>query len=101
MVDDRLFGKKRGGAYEPIRPETITFVREYGFNNPYLLVISDGRKYTVRPWVKDFDAIVDFLEEHTEFEVKGSLAHSLNTLFFKPWITRCLFGSGKRRNGGK
>ena len=89
MFEGRLFSESWwSGTISPVELESITYVREYGFNNPFLLVISDGERYTMRPWAKDFDAIVDLIEQHTDFEIRNGWVHKINRFFYSPWIGR-------------
>ena len=83
MINGQLCGKRSFSSYEPIAPESISAVREYGFNNPFLLVVSDGKKYQVRPSSKDYDEIFEWLESHTPFKLKGKFVHKLNYVLFR------------------
>ena len=56
-----------GGGYEVIPADSIEVVREYGWNNPFLLVIAGKKQYTVNPvnrFHPDYGDIVRFLDRH-------------------------------------
>jgi len=86
MESGELCGRQPGGGFKPIPPDSIRYVREYAFNNPFLLVVSNGRKYEVRPWSRQYEDIVDFIERYTEFHVKNCLAHKWNCFWCLPFL---------------
>ena len=90
MVGGKLCGSHHwwGGGYSPIGPGEIEAVREYGWNNPFLLVVASGRQYVVHPVRKDFYEIIDFIEKHTDFAVTHRPVHKMNALWFYPWGRR-------------
>lgn len=82
MEGGKLFARKGWKAFEPVNPESITYVREYGWNRPFLLVVIDDEKYKARPWWKDYNRIIDFIEEHTEFRLRNKFVHWWNRFWY-------------------
>jgi hypothetical protein len=87
-----LWGKKGKQAPSRIAPAAIISVREYGFNNPFLQVEAHGQKYRLRAWDRQYDEIVDFVEQHTEFRLRRKLVYRVNRLLFRTSLSALLRG---------
>jgi len=83
IAENVLYGKKNKDCWERIYPKQIKNVKEYGFSNPFLQIITDNKKYNIGIFCKDFDKIIDFIENNTNFRIKQSFTHKFNQIFFK------------------
>jgi hypothetical protein len=95
VKDDRLLFRS-GGDYVEVSPTEIIEVKEFGFNNPFLLITTATGRFHVGAMTGQYDDVVRFLQRHIGSDFCHSLAHRWNVFFFrKQFRLRSLFRQAK------
>lgn len=84
----RLYGKIPFGRYERIEPANIVEAAEYGWNNPMFLLKTPRWTYKARPWSKDYERIISWVEKETDSDISNRPTHAWNSFLFGPWFGR-------------
>lgn len=103
---DRLFGR-RGSDYCEILPTDVVAVEEFGFNNPFALVMtSSGGRYHVGALSRQYDDVVRVLERNLGSSFSRRLVHRMNVFFYRRQfrltsLVMCLFGRRRTTTTGE
>ena len=79
---DRLFGM-HGSQDCEILPSDIIEVREFGFNNPFVLVTTAEGRYHVGAMTNQYDEVVQILERYAGSGFYRRFVHRWNVFFFR------------------
>ena len=88
VQEGELFGKPPCGSRDILRPYDIQKVREYGLNNPMLVVETADWKYRVRPWSRHYSDVCDWLRENLKGEpgMRDKAVRWYNKILFGRWF---------------
>ena len=78
----RLFGK-HGRQDCEILPSQIVEVKEFGFNNPFLMVTTADGRFHVGVMTNQYDEVVDILGQYVGNSFRHRFAHRWNVFFFR------------------
>ncbi len=78
----RLYGTHDSQDCE-ILPGDIIAVKEFGFNNPFLLITTADGKFHVGAMTKQYDEVVHILERYVGSSFCQRFVHRWNVLFFR------------------
>ena len=90
VENNELYGRRWFRDWEKISPEDILDVREY----ISLFEVRESKGlYRIGVFRQQFDDVIEFVEDKTEFRVKNSFVHLYNQLLYRTPI----FGRKKKR----
>ena len=99
VEEGRLFGR-RGRRYFEILPTDIAEVKEFGFNNPFLLVTTADGRFHVGALTGQYDEVVRVLERYVGSGFCRRFVHRWNVFFYrKQFRVISFFASLFHRNG--
>lgn len=78
----RLFGTHGSQDCEILQSDIID-VKEFGFNNPFVLVTTAGGRFHVGAMTKQYDEVVQILERYVGSGFCHRFAHRWNVFFFR------------------
>jgi hypothetical protein len=82
VEEERLFGKQ-GQQYCEIAPSDIIEVKEYGFNNPFIMVTTRNGRFHVGALMRQYDDVARILQRYVGSEWCYCFAHLFNVLFYR------------------
>jgi hypothetical protein len=82
VEDERLFGR-RGRQYCEILATDIVEVKEFGFNNPFVLVTTAEGRFHVGALTKHYDDVVRVLERYIGSGFCRRFVHRWNVLVYR------------------
>ena len=95
-----LYGKRFLRPWVPIDAEDIRGVREYCWNNPFIKLWTRKGNFAIGAWAEGYDAVVQYLEDNTAFEISGTFAHKYNSVLYRLPLSQIFSRLFARRKQG-